>query len=184
MLEVIKSAPQDENQKELTTIVANLKCLLDWFRQEEKSFIDLKEIGEIANRNTNTIGAPLAQDFPVFNTEEEAISSMAFIDLINNLRLGISYFDMIIKRYESLIEAYQVFQLKKDEYQKIRNQGDQIANSEKERRQELLQYIDNTKHYLAQEKDMIVLNCKADMAMVVARLQEILERLNAHVQAN
>lgn len=118
MLEVIKSAPQDENQKELTTIVANLKCLLDWFRQEEKSFIDLKEIGEIANRNTNTIGAPLAQDFPVFNTEEEAISSMAFIDLINNLRLGISYFDMIIKRYESLIEAYQVFQLKKDEYQK------------------------------------------------------------------
>ena len=99
-----------------------------------KSFIDLKEIGEIANRNTNTIGAPLAQDFPVFNTEEEAISSMAFIDLINNLRLGISYFDMIIKRYESLIEAYQVFQLKKHEYQK--NQKSRRSNRKFRKRKE------------------------------------------------
>lgn len=184
LFEAIKAAPLDENLKELQTIVTNQRCLLDWFRQEEQSFIDLKEIGEIANKYTNSNCIVEPQSYEAFNSDPHAIENMNFLGLISNLRLGISYFDLILKRYESLIEAFQIYQYKAEEYQKARIQGEPLDANEKEKRKELLLYIDNTKRNLNSERDMITHICKSDLAMVLENLQIVLERLNTHIQTN
>ena len=177
LLELIKSAPSDEILKELCNIVSNQRILLDWFKQEEKSFIDLKEIDEITNKYIKGEAQNEAFNYPEFNHAPEQIANMEFIELVNTLRLGIHYFENILKRHESLLEAREFYIYKKDELKKEK-QAAKEDPAAKQLLAEKEQYLKNTKANFLLERDSIVKACKVDMTLVLNTLHNTLERLN------
>lgn len=178
MTETLKRAPADDQIKELSTVVTNQKCLLEWFRQEEKGYIDLLEIREISSKYINPGQAAPKHSYPSFESDPHSIAKLDFVALINHLQIGITLYELVVKRYESLLEAYLIYDAKKEEYMKERGQTETEDEPRKAKRKQMLQYLDNTKQNLAKEKDEIALSCKKDTEIVLASLKTIFERLN------
>ena len=175
--DLVKPTTENEYLKELYSVVANQKNLLEWFKQEEKSFIDLKEMSEISNKYTK----PDAIDrtiYPQLQYDTDQISQMKFHQLVANLRTGISYLDEIIKRYEAIIEASEFYEIKKLELEKEKTKADPTALPKFEK-QEL--YLDNTKRNLKEERNQMCHMCRVDLTLTLTTLNSILQGLNNNV---
>lgn len=157
-----------EEISEYRTLLPNHLKMIKWFEVEYDKFANLNELNQI----TYMILAGESK------TEDQI--SAQYRNGLMYLRRYITYYEDIAKRISSIVQAFNFYEEKKEEYKKMKladSNNNINAAPEGSMRAKLLVYIRNSSYFLKREAKWMNLTIKGDLVYLNKRIQEIINSL-------
>lgn len=160
-------------------MIENQRSLLEWLKDEERRFIDLKEIRAITDKYSGNQDKKGLGNVPYHQIQ--MASNNEFHIQVMLLKKYITYFEDIMKRHLSILKAFEVLKGLEQEYQELRKKYHANQEEISAEKKVKLQYIDQTKKNLQEERSQILTDCRVDLAHVMTRIEQCLGNLYGQI---